>query len=66
MTDSDFQLTDNHIDSIPMWKAVIPVIALVGLLALNVVFYKDDATYGPNQIALMQKNCGRYLNCDCH
>ena len=36
-----------------MWKAVIPVIALVGLLALNVVFYKDDATYGPNQIALI-------------
>ena len=53
MTNSDFQLTDNHIDSIPMWKAVIPVIALVGLLALNVVFYKDDATYGPNQIALI-------------
>jgi len=53
MTNSDFQITDNHIDSIPLWKAVIPVIALVGLLVLNVVFYKDDATYGPNQIALI-------------
>ncbi len=33
--------------------ALIPIIILVGLLYLNVVIYKDDATYGPNQIALL-------------
>jgi len=33
--------------------ALVPIIILVGLLALNVVIYKDDATYGPNQIALL-------------
>lgn len=33
--------------------ALIPIIILVGLLYLNVVIYEDDATYGPNQIALL-------------
>lgn len=33
--------------------ALLPVIILVGLLALNVLIYKDNATYGPNQIALL-------------
>ena len=33
--------------------ALVPIVFLVGLLYLNVVIYKDDATYGPNQIALL-------------
>lgn len=41
------------IDSIPLWYAIVPVVVLVALLSLNVIFYKDDATYGPNQIALI-------------
>lgn len=34
-------------------QAFIPIIVLVGLLILNVVFYKDSASSGPNQIALI-------------
>lgn len=33
--------------------ALIPIVFLVGLLYLNVVIYGEDATYGPNQIALL-------------
>ena len=33
--------------------ALAPAVALVALLAINVVLYKSDATYGPNQIALI-------------
>lgn len=33
--------------------AFIPILILIGLLALNVVLFSDDASYGPNQIALM-------------
>ena len=34
-------------------EAFIPVIVLIGLLAFNVYVFKDDATGGPNQIALL-------------
>lgn len=33
--------------------ALVPIVILVGLLYLNVVIYGEDATYGPNQIALL-------------
>lgn len=33
--------------------ALIPIVILVALLALNVYSYGDNATYGPNQIALL-------------
>ncbi|MEM7456925.1 MAG: Na+/H+ antiporter NhaC family protein [Planctomycetota bacterium] len=33
--------------------ALFPVVALIGLLVVNVIIYSDDATYGPNQIALL-------------
>ncbi|MEL7500754.1 MAG: Na+/H+ antiporter NhaC family protein [Planctomycetota bacterium] len=33
--------------------AMIPVVALIGLLAVNVLTYGDSATSGPNQIALI-------------
>ncbi|MFN3939688.1 MAG: hypothetical protein ACK4IY_03810, partial [Chitinophagales bacterium] len=36
-----------------IWQAFIPIIVLVGLLVLNVIFYKDSASSGPNQIALI-------------
>lgn len=33
--------------------AMVPIFVLVGLLALNVYIYGEDATYGSNQIALL-------------
>ncbi len=33
--------------------SMIPIVVLVALLALNVMIYEDDATYGANQIALL-------------
>lgn len=33
--------------------ALLPIVVLVGLLALNVWIFKDNATYGSNQIALL-------------
>ena len=33
--------------------ALVPVLVLIGLLVANVVLYQDDASYGPNQIALL-------------
>lgn len=33
--------------------ALVPVVALMGLLALNVVVFGDSASYGPNQIAML-------------
>lgn len=39
--------------SIALWKAWLPILVLVGLLAINVMLYQDDATAGANQIALV-------------
>lgn len=36
-----------------LWMAIVPVLVLIALLAINVMIYTDDATYGPNQIALI-------------
>lgn len=46
-------IAGEEIDSIPLFFAIVPVIVLIALLVLNVILYKDDATYGPNQIALI-------------
>lgn len=34
-------------------ESIIPILLLVGLLYLNVRFFGDNASYGPNQIALL-------------
>ena len=34
-------------------ESVIPIFILIGLLYLNVKFFGDNASYGPNQIALL-------------
>lgn len=39
--------------NIPIWLAAIPILLLIGLLALNVWIWGSDASYGANQIALM-------------
>ena len=39
--------------SIPLWMAIVPIIVLIVLLVINVRIYSDDASYGPNQIALL-------------
>ena len=36
-----------------LWQALIPVLVMVLLLASSVVFYADNSSYGPNQIALI-------------
>ena len=46
-------VSDDEIDAIPLFYAIVPVAVLVTLLVFNVLLYKDDATYGPNQIALI-------------
>ncbi len=33
--------------------SLIPIVVLISLLIINVLIYKDDASYGPNQLALM-------------
>ena len=43
----------DSVNDIPLWYALVPIAVLVGLLSLNVYFYGEDATYGPNQIALI-------------
>lgn len=45
-------MTDDKKSS-PLLLAVLPIIVLVGMLVLNVKIYGEDATYGPNQIALL-------------
>lgn len=34
-------------------EAFVPILVLIALLALNVVFFGEDSSYGPNQIALL-------------
>ena len=42
---------------IPFYLALVPILVLIGLLSLNVYIYEDNATYGPNQIALLFSSC---------
>lgn len=38
----------------PSFKiALIPIVTLISLLTINVIIFKDDSSYGPNQIALL-------------
>ncbi len=39
--------------NIPLWMAVLPIVVLIVLLVINVLLYTDNASYGPNQIALL-------------
>lgn len=39
--------------NVPIWIAGLPILLLIALLALNVWIWGSDASYGPNQIALM-------------
>lgn len=36
-----------------LWLSLTPIIFLILLLVINVIIYKDNASYGPNQIALL-------------
>ncbi len=38
---------------VPLWMALLPIVVLIGLLVINVRLYQDNASYGPNQIALL-------------
>ncbi len=37
----------------PLLLSLLPVVFLMGLLVFNIVLFKDDATGGPNQLALL-------------
>ncbi|HQX28385.1 MAG TPA: Na+/H+ antiporter NhaC [Flavobacteriales bacterium] len=34
-------------------QALIPIVLLIGVLAANVIYFGEDSSYGPNQIALL-------------
>lgn len=38
---------------IPLWLALLPLLFLIAMLSSSVVLFGDNASYGPNQIALM-------------
>ncbi len=44
--------TESPPQSVTVFQALIPVFALVSLLSFSVYFFGEDASYGPNQIAL--------------
>ncbi|MGB0851405.1 MAG: Na+/H+ antiporter NhaC [Bacteroidia bacterium] len=48
---SQHQLKDNK--ELNIWEALIPVFALVAMLAYNVFVFKDDAVSGSNQFILL-------------
>jgi NhaC family Na+:H+ antiporter len=36
-----------------LWQAALPMLFLIGTLALSVYLFRDNASYGPNQIGLL-------------
>ena len=46
-------MTTSKTKSPSLLQAFLPFIVLIGLLAFNILLFEDDATYGPNQIALL-------------
>jgi len=64
MTPMSEQSHPGSTSTVPTWLASLPILSLIGLLALNVWIWGSDAAYGPNQIALMLATaaaaiCGR-------
>lgn len=45
--------THHHHTLPPLWASLIPLVALVGLLVLNVLLYGDGSLGGANQMALL-------------
>ena len=41
------------VESIPLWMAIVPIFVLIALLGANVYLFREDSSYGPNQIALL-------------
>ncbi len=46
-------LYDVRKKQMPLWMALLPIVVLIALLVVNVRLYEGDASYGPNQIALL-------------
>lgn len=44
---------DRKLQTPSLIQAIIPILFLIVLLAMNVMVFEDDASYGPNQIALL-------------
>jgi NhaC family Na+:H+ antiporter len=54
--DSEIKIQDQKIQqnkNLSIWEALIPVIALIGMLAYNVYVFGDDALSGSNQFVLL-------------
>ncbi|MEM9941804.1 MAG: hypothetical protein AAF939_09455, partial [Planctomycetota bacterium] len=45
--------TENDFRQFSLIAALIPIFVLIALLAINVIIYSADSSYGPNQIALL-------------
>lgn len=50
-------MTDENVREPSFLDAIIPVIALVGMLSLSVYLYGDESSSGANQIALIMAGC---------
>ena len=53
---SEIQIDDQKIienNELSIWEALIPVFALIGMLAYNVFVFGDDALSGSNQFILI-------------
>ncbi len=46
-------LSEDHIKSIPLWQAILPVLILTILLGGSVYLFGDGSSSGPNQIGLL-------------
>mgnify|MGYP001554602030 FL=1 len=44
---------ENREAPLSLWVALLPLLFLITLLAGSVILFHDNASYGPNQIALM-------------
>ncbi len=56
MADSNSGLASSQVESavpLPLAAALLPVMTLVTLLIINVFIFTEDASYGPNQLALV-------------
>lgn len=48
-----FNQNERHMKKPSLALSLFPVLLLVFLLIVNVIIFKDDASYGPNQVALL-------------
>lgn len=50
-------MTPNNTPKPSLFISLIPIFVLIGILTLNIQIFSDNATYGPNQLALLIAAC---------